>query len=114
HDIELCLLEWGSHLVLDHLDAGFVAHNLIALFYRADAANIQTHGRIELERIATGGGFGIAEHDTNLHPYLVDEDDHAIGTLDGRRKLTQGLAHEASLKARQRITHVAFDFGLGH
>src|SRR5690606_329672 len=82
HDVELGLLEWRSDLVLDHFDAGFVADDLVAFFDGADAADVEPHRRVELERVAARGGFGVAEHDTDLHADLVDEDDHAIGALD--------------------------------
>src|SRR5690606_27957269 len=114
HDVELGLLEWRSDLVLDDLDAGFVADDLVALLDGTDAADVQAYGGIELERIAARRGFGVAEHDADLHADLVDEDDHAVGALDRRRQLAQRLAHEAGLQAGQRIAHVAFDFGLGH
>ena len=44
---------------------------------------------------------------------MVDEDDHAIGFLDGGGELAQSLAHEAGLEAGQRVAHVAFEFGFG-
>ena len=44
---------------------------------------------------------------------MVDEDDHAIGFLDGGGELAQGLAHETGLQAGQRVAHVAFEFGFG-
>src|SRR5690606_40763697 len=63
HDVELGLLEWRSDLVLDHFDAGFVADDLVAFFDGADAADVEPHRRVELERVAARGGFGVAEHD---------------------------------------------------
>src|SRR5690606_3614417 len=113
HDVELCLLEGRRHLVLDDLDARFVADDFVAFLDGTDASDVETDRRIELERVTTRGGFRVAEHDADLHADLVDEDDHAVGALDGGRELAQCLAHEACLQTRQRITHVAFDFGLG-
>src|SRR5690606_40927584 len=49
------LLERRCHLVLDHLDLGLVADDLVALLDRADAADVQAHRRIELQRVAAGG-----------------------------------------------------------
>src|SRR5207253_6834775 len=76
HDVEFDLLEWRRQLVLHHFDAGLVAHHLVALLDRADAADVEAHGGIEFQRVATGGGFGRAVHHADLHPDLVDEDDH--------------------------------------
>src|SRR5690606_13323977 len=78
HDVELGLFERRRNLVLYDLDAGFVAYDLFALLDGADAADVEAHRRVELQRVAAGGGFGVAEHDADLHADLVDEDDHAI------------------------------------
>src|SRR3546814_3971988 len=43
HDVEFGLLEGRGHLVLDHLGAGFVAHDFVALLDGANAADIETH-----------------------------------------------------------------------
>src|SRR5690606_804177 len=57
------LLERRRHLVLDHLDAGLVADDFIALLDRADAADVQAHRGVELERVAAGGGLrALARH----------------------------------------------------
>jgi hypothetical protein len=69
---------------------------------RADAADIQAHRGVELQRIAAGGGFGVAEHHADLHADLVDEDDHAVGALDVAGQLAQRLAHQAGLQADMR------------
>src|SRR5690606_9634763 len=86
HDVELCLLEGRRHLVLDDLDARFVADDFVAFLDGTDASDVETNRRIELERVTTRGGFGVAEHDADLHADLVDEDDHAVGALDGGRE----------------------------
>src|SRR5690606_2225152 len=75
HDVELDHLEGRSQLVLDHLDAGLVADHLVAILDGPDAADIETHGSIEFERVAASGRLGGPEHDADLHAYLVDEDD---------------------------------------
>src|SRR6185437_7699629 len=77
HDVELDHLERRRHLVLDHLDARLVADHLLALLDRADAPDVEADRGVEFERMATGGGLGIAEHDADLHADLVDEDHHA-------------------------------------
>src|SRR5690606_40753544 len=65
--VEFDLLERRRDFVLDDLDPGFVADDLVALLDRADAADVQAHGGIELERVAARGSFGVAEHDADLH-----------------------------------------------
>ncbi len=74
HDVELDLLEGRGHLVLDHLHARRVADDLVALLDRADAADIETDGGVELERVATRRGLGRTVHHADLHADLVDED----------------------------------------
>ena len=39
------------HLVLHHLHTGLVTDNLLAVFYLADAANIEPHRGIELQGV---------------------------------------------------------------
>src|SRR5690606_11825542 len=51
-DLELAGAERRGDLVLHDLDARLVAEHLVALLDRADAADIEPHGRIELERVA--------------------------------------------------------------
>src|SRR5512135_873043 len=113
-DVEQRLAKRRRHLVLDDLDAGLVAHDLLATLDGADAANVEAYRRVELERIAAGRRLGIAEHYADLHPDLVDEDDQHVRPLDVRRQLAQRLAHQARLQARQLVAHLTFDLGLGH
>src|SRR5579872_6792412 len=75
HDVEFDLLEGRGEFVLHHLDAGGVADYLIALLDRADAADVETDGSVEFQRVAAGGGFRRAIHHADLHPDLVDEED---------------------------------------
>ena len=58
--------------------------------------------------------FLTAEHDAHLLPQLVDEDDHAVGLVDGAGELAEGLAHEPRLQAHVGVAHVALDLRLGH
>src|SRR6185369_4873545 len=71
HDFELGLAERRSHLVLHHFHAGLVADHFFARLDRADAADVETDRRVELERVAAGGGLGVAEHHADLHADLV-------------------------------------------
>src|SRR6185312_9026535 len=72
HDVELDLLERWCQLVLHHLDAGLVADDLVAVLDRADAADVETHRGIELERVAAGRRLRRAVHHADLHADLVD------------------------------------------
>src|SRR5690349_14330052 len=85
HDLEFGFAERRGNLVLDHFDAGLVADDLFAILDGADATDVETHRGIELQRVTTGGGFGVAEHHADLHADLVDEDDDGVGTLDVAR-----------------------------
>ena len=103
----------GRHLVLDHFDAGLVADDFFAGLDGADAADVEAHRGVELERVAAGGGLRVAEHHADLHADLVDEDDHGVGTGDVAGELAQRLRHEAGMQTHLRLAHLAFDFGLG-
>ena len=112
-DVEQRLAERRRDLVLDDLDPRLVADDLLAALDGADAADVEADRRVELERVAAGGGFGAAEHHADLHPDLVDEDDQRVGALDVGGELAQRLAHQAGLQAHVRVAHFAFDFGFG-
>ena len=58
HDLELGLAERRRDLVLDHLDARLVADHFFAILDGADAADVEPHRGVELQRVATGGGLG--------------------------------------------------------
>src|SRR5262245_64530516 len=78
HNVEFHLLERRGHLVLDDFDTRLVADDLLAILDLANAADIEAHGGVELERIAAGGRLRVAEHDADLHADLIDEDHHAL------------------------------------
>src|SRR6185312_2195699 len=65
HDLELRLAERRGNLVLHDLDARLIADDFLAVLDRADATDIQPHRGVELQRVATGGGLGVAEHDAD-------------------------------------------------
>ena len=112
HDLEFRLPEGRRDLVFHDLDAGEIAGHFLAVLDGTDAPDVHTDRRVEFQRIAAGGGFGIAEHDADLHANLVDEDHDGIGTLDVARQLAQRLGHQARLQAHVRIAHLALDLGL--
>lgn len=61
-------------------------------------AYIYTHGRVELEGVAAGGGFGGAEsHAADCGTQLVDEYAACVGACDGSREFAHGLRHESCL-----------------
>src|SRR5690606_8271999 len=100
---ELGLLKRRRQLVLDHLDPGLVADDLVAALDGADATDVEAHRGVELERVAAGRGLRAAEHHADLHADLVDEDHQRVGTLDVGGQLAQRLAHQAGLQADVRV-----------
>src|SRR5690606_9877365 len=98
-DLELARAERRRDLVLHDLHAGLVAEHLVALLDRADAANVEPHGRIELQRVAARRRLRAAEHHADLHADLVDEDHEAVRALDVRRELAQRLRFAVSLRS---------------
>jgi hypothetical protein len=103
----------GGELVLDDLYLGLIADDFVALLHRADAADIQAHGRVELQCVAAGRHFRTLarHHDSDLHAQLVDEDHHRVRTLDVGGQLAQRLRHQARLQTGQLVAHLALDFG---
>ena len=79
-----------------------------------DAPHVEAHRGVELERVAAGGGLGVAEHHADLHADLVDEDDGGARLRDRARELAQRLAHQPRLQAHVRVAHLALDLGPRH
>jgi hypothetical protein len=98
-------------LFLTTFDAGAVTDDFVAHFDGLDAAHVETHGGIELERLAAGGGLGVAEHDADLLAQLVGKDDCGLGLVDGAGELAERLRHQTGLHTHGGIAHVAFDLG---
>src|SRR5262249_19646603 len=107
HDVEFDLLEGRRHLVLHHLDPRLVSGGLLALLDRADAAYVEPDRGVEFQRVAAGRGLGIAEHHTDLHADLVDEDHHAARFGDRAGELPERLAHQPRMKAHMAVAHLA-------
>ena len=114
HDVEFRFLKRRSDLVLHHLHAGAVSHDLTALLERLNPADIQPDCGIELKCPAAGGGFRISEHDAHLLTQLVDENHRTVRLADHGSELTQRLGHQSCLQANMRIAHVPVDLRLRH
>src|SRR5206468_196114 len=111
HDFEFGFAKRRSDLVLHDLHARLVADHFLAILDGADAADVEAHGGVELERVAAGGGFRIAEHHADLHANLVDEDDHGVRARDVAGELAQRLRHQSGMQAHLRLAHLTFDLG---
>ncbi|MPM55051.1 hypothetical protein SDC9_101836 [bioreactor metagenome] len=98
-DVELGLLERRGHLVLDDLHPGTVADHPGAVLQRLDPPDVEADGGVELQRPATGGGLGVAEHHADLLAQLVDEDRRGASAAEGTGHLAERLAHQPGLQA---------------
>src|SRR5690606_23886438 len=65
--------------------------------------------RIELECAPARGDLGVPEYDADLLTQLVDEHQRGVRTRYCAGQLAQGLRHQSSLDAGQRVAHVALD-----
>src|SRR6266511_2214519 len=72
-DVELGLLERRRDLVLDDLHADAVADRLDPFLQGLDAADVEPHRGVELQRAAAWSGLGRTEHDADLLAQLVRE-----------------------------------------
>ena len=82
----------GATLFFTTLTRVCVADDFLAVLDGADAADVEAHRSVELERVAAGRGLGVAEHHADLHADLVDEDDDRVRALDVARELAQAPA----------------------
>ncbi len=113
-DVELGLLEGRRDLVLDHLAAGAVADRFRAVLEGLDAADVDAHGGVELQRAATGRGLRRAEHHADLLAELVDEDRGGLRLVERTGDLAERLAHQSGLETHVRVAHLALDLGARH
>ena len=65
--------------MFNNLHPDTVAYGIIPVLECFDAADIKAYRSVEFESVAARGGFGRTEHHTDLHAYLVDENDRGIG-----------------------------------
>src|ERR1700736_1120036 len=112
HDFEFGFAKRRRHLVLDHFDSGHRTDHFLAILDRPDAANIHAYRRIELQGVAAGGRFWIAEHHADFHADLIDENHDGIRPLDVAGQFAQRLRHEPRLQAHVLVAHLAFNFRL--
>src|SRR5699024_2627555 len=112
-DVELGDLERWGHLVLDDLGTGAVADRILTVLEGLDAADINTDGGVELQRLTARGGLRGTEHHADLLTELVDEDRGGAGVVQGAGHLAQGLGHQAGLQTDVAVTHLTLDLRLG-
>src|SRR5208283_3265211 len=110
-DIEFDLAERGRYLVLDDLYPGTVTDNVLTFLDRTDPSDVEPHGGVELERVASRRSFGRAVHDPYFHSDLVGENNAGLRLTDSGYELAERLAHKPRLEPDVRIAHLAFDFG---
>src|SRR6266542_2641571 len=79
-----------------------------------NSTDVETHRRIELERLSASRRLRISEHHADLLSQLVDEDHRRPRSRDRAGKLSQRLTHQPSLKSHVRLAHVAFYLGAGY
>src|SRR5437868_2782586 len=94
HEVELDLAKWRRHFIFHDLYGCAVTDDIFAVFNRADATDIETNARIELQRVTTSSSFRVTEHHTNLHTNLVDENNHRLTTADSCCEFAQRLRHQ--------------------
>src|SRR6266498_3666057 len=74
HDIELGFGERRSNFVFHDFDARPISrYNAVGLFDGADAADIDSHAGVKLQRPAAGSHLRVSKHDSDLFSNLVCE-----------------------------------------
>ena len=91
HDIELCLAEWRSHLVLNYLNSCSVTYDLTALSERINSSYVKSYGSIELKCTTTCCNLRVTEHNSNLLSELIDKYDNTVGLADNSSELSERL-----------------------
>jgi len=72
------------------------------------------HGAVELQRTPARRRLGAAEHDADLHTYLINEHDGRAGLGNDSRKLAQCTRHKPRLHADALVAHLAFNLRARH
>src|SRR5438132_2550126 len=96
-------------LVLDDLDLHPVPDRIEPVLDDFDLADVQAYRGVELQGPTPGLCLGVAEHDPDLLPQLVEEDHGAVRLRDRGGELAQRLRHQARLEAHVRVTHLTLD-----
>src|SRR5258708_37590448 len=106
-DVELGPAKGRRNLVLDDFDLDSTADDVGPVLDGVDTPNVQSHGRVELQRAPAGGGLWATEHHADLLAQLVGEDQCGAPAANGTRQLAQRLRHEPRLQAHVAVTHLA-------
>src|SRR5579872_988325 len=101
-DVEFGFAERRGDFVLYDFCACARADNAVAFFNSLNAANVEADRSIELQRAATGGGFGVAEHDADFFADLIDENEARLGFWNDACKFAKSLRHQACLQTHLR------------
>src|SRR3989338_7255075 len=99
HNIEFRSFKRSGAFVFYDFKFYTISNYFLTFFDRADTSDIKPHGRIELKSFPAWGSFGVAEHDSNFLPQLIDEDNTSFGAIDTRREFSERLRHQTSLEA---------------
>src|SRR5665213_1801026 len=113
-DVELGIAEGCRYLVLHDLHFGPRADDDVALFDSTNAANVDAHGRVELQGFAARRCLWVAKHDANLLANLVDEDQARTRLRDCTCELAQRLRHQPRLQSHVGVAHLAIEFSFGN
>src|SRR3954466_10234122 len=88
--------------------------DLLAVLHRADAADVETDGAVELEGVAAGRRLGRSEDDADLHADLVADEEGRTVAIADRGELAKRLRHEPRLQPHVLVAHLTFDLRLRH
>lgn len=86
--------EWTerrSYLILYNFHFSLLTDYLFSVLDSLASTDVETYGSIELQRVTSGGCFGVTEHYTDFFAELVDEDTGCTGLAYGGCQLTQRL-----------------------
>src|SRR6266540_4304906 len=114
HDIELGFGERRSNFVFHDFDARPISrYNAVGLFDGADAADIDSHAGVKLQRPAAGSRLRVSKHDSDLFPNLVCENAACSRFGNDRREFAQRSTHQSRLRTDCRIANFTFQLCSG-
>src|SRR4030042_4416877 len=114
NEIEFYLFERRGYFVLHHPNFCPGADHILALLDGSDSPDIESHGGVKFERIASGGRLRISKHDADFHSNLVDENHDRMGLADGGGQFSQGLRHQPCLKSHMGLAHLPLNLCFGN